>query len=291
MLSDLGDRTGDQAVRVPGLDHVQHTASGRQHWENGDHSIDCEPRRRRGRLHCPGCQSTWAKDRLISILAPMSNYRGRVAMITITAPGADVLPWGCAADDHPHSGKLGCRVDPVHARSWNDSAPWRWALMWQALRNDLRRSGILVLVKVWEPQQRGVAHLHLIVPLEHHRAIVGWLRANGSDYGFGFADDGRGIKAGSTASSAGAYVASYIGTAGKVESVCDAISKGVIPSRSFFVSPRIADGCTMRYLRMKRRAWAVINHGAPVPMWATAMEWGRALEGAGWSSSAMDPPT
>lgn len=163
--------------------------------------------------------------------------------------------------------------------------------MWQALRNDLRRSGILVLVKVWEPQQRGVAHLHLIVPLEHHRAIVGWLRANGSDYGFGFADDGRGIKAGSTASSAGAYVASYIGTAGKVESVCDAISKGVIPSRSFFVSPRIADGCTMRYLRMKRRAWAVINHGAPVPMWATAMEWGRALEGAGWSSSAMDPPT
>lgn len=210
-------------------------------------------------------------------------------MVTITAPGSDQLPWGCD-EDHHHSGRIGCRVDDVEASRWNETAPARWASMWQVLRNDLRLSGLLVLCKVWEPQSRGVGHLHLVVPLVHHRVIVWWLKAHAQDFGFGFVDDGRGVPPGSPAAAAGAYVASYIGTAGKVESVCDAIAEGVIPSRSFFVSPGITDGCTMRHLRLKRRAWAVINHGAPVPMWATAKDWGRALEGVGWSSSGSDPP-
>lgn len=210
-------------------------------------------------------------------------------MITVTAPGSDVLPWGCH-EDHDHSGRIGCRVEEVSASRWNETAPGRWASMWQVLRNDLRLSGLLVLCKVWEPQRRGVAHLHLVVPLVAHRVLVWWLKAHAQDFGFGFVDDGRGIPPGSPASAAGAYVASYIGTAGKVEGVCDAIAEGVIPIRSFYVSPVIADGCTMRHLRMRRRAWAVLHRGAPVPMWATATEWGRALEGAGWSLSGMDPP-
>jgi len=210
-------------------------------------------------------------------------------MVTVTAPGSDLLPWACD-QDHKHSGRLGCRVDPDTAARWNATATARWAMLWQALRNDLRLSGLLVLCKVWEPQSRGVGHIHLIVPLIHHRVVVSWLKAHAQDFGFGFVDDGRGVPPGSPAIAAGAYVASYLGSAGKVDGVCDAIREGVIPSRSFYVAPAISQGCTMRSLRLKRRAWAVLHAEAPVPMWATAEEWGRALEAVGWESPWRGPP-
>lgn len=290
MLPDRGDRTHVLTADRPRLDHVQHTASSSGTGENGGHRFDCLPRKRWGRLHCPGCRAQWAKDRQISILHPLSEYSGRVAMITVTAPGADQLPWSCEHDHDRHSGRLGCRVRADEASRWNASAPRRWSMMWQNLRNDLRLSGLLVLVKVWEPQARGVGHLHVVVPLVHHRVLVEWLKAHAQDYGFGFVDDGRTIPPGSPAQAAGAYVASYIGSGGKVETVCEAIKDGVIPSRSFYVSPAVANGCTMRHLRLKRRAWAVVFHGAAIPWWCDAENWGRALEGIGWSSSGSDPP-
>lgn len=275
----------------PRLDYVQHTASPSGARVSGYHSLGCEPRRRLGRLHCPGCRKTWAKDRQISILGPLSRYSGKVAMVTVTAPGADVLPWACSVDHDPCSGKKGCKVEHAVAERWNQSAPDRWALLWQRVRNEVRVSGTLILAKVWEPQARGVAHLHLVVPLEVHRAVVRALKELAADYGFGFVDDGRGVRAGAPAIAAGAYVASYIGDEGKLEAVCDAIREGVIPSRSFFVAPAIAEGITMRYLRLRRRAWAVLHLGAPVPMWCSALEWGRVTEDIGWPPLAgADPP-
>lgn len=210
-------------------------------------------------------------------------------MVTVTAPGAELLPWACV-EDHQHSGRLGCQVDRAAADRWNESAPARWAMLWQRVRNGLRASGVLVVAKVWEPQARGVGHLHLVVPVEVHRAVVAVLKDQAADYGFGFVDDGRGVPAGAPAAAAGAYVASYIGSGGKVEAVCDAIREGVIPARSFFVAPSISDGMTMRFLRLRRRAWAVLHAGASVPMWCTAIEWGRATEAVGWSRSGADPP-
>ena len=213
-------------------------------------------------------------------------------MVTVTAPGADLLPFDCSGDhDGPCSGRKGCKVEQAAADRWNESAPPRWALLWLRVRNVLRVEGVVILAKVWEPQARGVAHLHLVVTLEVHRVLVRALKELAADYGFGFVDDGRGVRAGSPAIAAGAYVASYIGDGGKVEAVCEAIREGVIPSRSFFVAPAISGGITMRFLRLKRRAWAVLHLGAPVPMWCSAIEWGLATEAVGWSAFAgADPP-
>lgn len=224
----------------------------------------------------------WAKDRQISILGPLNAYAGPVGMVTITAPGADVLPWACAGEHDRHSGLVGCRVDPVAAERWNDSAAYRFRRMWLALRNELRLEGTLILAKVWEPQARGVGHLHQAVPLEHHAAIVGWLKAHAGDFGFGFVDGSSRIRPGASGGRVGAYLASYLGSAGKVDAVIQAISDGVIPARSFFVAPAISGGLTMRALRLRRRAWCVLNAGAPVPMWASAIEWGSALRAAGY---------
>lgn len=212
-------------------------------------------------------------------------------MVTVTAPGADRLPWGCSVDHGPCSGWKGCQVEQAAADRWNESAPARWALLWQRVRNVLRGEGLVILAKVWEPQSRGVGHLHLVVPVEVHRAVVRVLKESAADYGFGFVDDGRGVRAGSPAIAAGAYVASYIGDGGKIEGVCEAIREGVIPSRSFYVAPAISGGITMRHLRLRRRAWAVLHLGASVPMWCSAIDWGRATEAVGWSAFAgADPP-
>lgn len=292
-----GDRTGFHGVNLPGLDYVQHSSASNGYGQKRGHRIDCTPRRALGRLECEGCAGIWARDRLITILHPLNEYHGRVGMITITAPGSDLLPW----QQHPEdvhedecSGRHGCVVEKEARDRWNASVSWRRSRMHQAMQNQLRLKGPVILVRAWEPQKRLLAHCHEIVPVEYLGPMVRWLKANAAGYGFGFIDDGRnsrrGIKPGATAAQAGAYLGSYIGKKGKVAGVLEAVQEGVIPERTFHVGPQVSRGFTMRFLRLKRRAWAVMNQGALVPMWVTAIEWGRALEAIGAASSNRDPP-
>ena len=219
-------------------------------------------------------------------------------MVTVTAPGSEVLPWGACAVDHegdPCSGRLGCVVESAAAERWNESAARRWSMMYQAVRDQLRPRGTVILAYVWEPQRRGVGHLHVVVPVEWLGPVVAALKDLAADYGFGFVDDNRRsrrIKPGAMAGQAGAYIGSYLGKGGKVEAVVDAMRAGVIPRRAFYVSSRLSRGYwTMRFLRLRRRAWAVLHLGAPVPTWCPIDLWVRACEAAGWgASSGLDPP-
>lgn len=84
--------------------------------------------------------------------------------VTLTAPGADVLPWDVSACSHAPgvacSGALGCVVDRDAAARWNGSAPQRWSWFVTYLRREL---GALEFFKTWETQQRGLLHLHGLV--------------------------------------------------------------------------------------------------------------------------------
>lgn len=85
--------------------------------------------------------------------------------ITLTAPGADVLPFDLRRCElppgHVCSGDLGCKVSVDDCATLNASMPRRW---WEFMR-DLRRAlGVDVqYVGVWEDQKRGLLHRHAIV--------------------------------------------------------------------------------------------------------------------------------
>ena len=152
----------------------------------------------------------------------------QVALITVTAPGTDAgLIWDTSVCTHPPhercSGPKGCRVqtdaaercNAVMERSW----PQLHARAAMRARRSLGRARLsIVAAKVWERQDRGVNHLHLVVPYRmgpERRAIdtyVEALKECAPAYGFGFVDcsakmTGRG------GMRAAAYVAKYVGKA------------------------------------------------------------------------------
>jgi hypothetical protein len=137
----------------------------------------------------------------------------------------------------------------------------------------------VILAKAWEPQARGVGHLHLVIPLELVARVTSLLRAIGPDYGFGFVDDGsrgrRRLRPGATGVDAGRYLASYIGNGGKVEDVLQGVRDGVVPSRTFYVANSLSglSGCTMRSLRLRRRAWACLEGLCGFPKGVDRDEW------------------
>jgi len=154
-----------------------------------------------------------------------------VALVTITAPGEDAgLIWDRAHCSHPEdercSGPKGCRVVAGAAEAWNEQAPRSWAQLHRAAAQIARRCcgpGPLVAAKVWEVQERGVLHLHLVVPsapgAERARldAYVSALERGGPRHGFGFVSvrhrpDGKASKA-----RAAGYCAKYVGKAAGAE--------------------------------------------------------------------------
>src|SRR4051794_8069829 len=81
------------------------------------------------RRTCPSYAETWARDTRRRLLDNLSAYPGRAVMLTLTPPGADVLPWDASVCAHlglhKHDGRLGCRIVAVVARAWNETAPDR----------------------------------------------------------------------------------------------------------------------------------------------------------------------
>lgn len=93
---------------------------------------------------------------------------GQFFWCTITAPGADVLPWDPGACNHrpdiPCSGKMGCKVDAFDAAVWNGTAPKRWSWFVTYLR---RRIGENVqYFGSWEDQDRAVLHRHFLLRVD-----------------------------------------------------------------------------------------------------------------------------
>ena len=188
-----------------------------------------------------------------------------VALVTITAPGEDAgLVWDRAHCSHPEddrcSGPKGCRVVAGAADAWNDQAGRSWGQLHRVAAQIARRCcgpGPLIAAKVWEVQERGVLHLHLVVPsaagIERARvdAYVAALEQHGTRHGFGFVSVRHRFDGKASGARAAGYCAKYVGKAAGAEMTL---------ARPIYVGAFLtqAVGLTMRLLRWRRylhRLW------------------------------------
>jgi hypothetical protein len=227
------------------------------HWYGGR---SCKKR------SCSVCGARWAK-RWSRVFFHNLQFHGRdVAMITITAPGAEALPWdttSCAIKKpHRCEGPRGCKVDGAAAREWADTAPHRWTQLRQAARIATKRrmgAAPLLLGRVWEPQKRGVPHLHVMVScggedeLEVADAFRAELARLAAHYGFGFVD--RELNPGGPRQAAG-YVAEYLTgrqrrARARKTTIRENIANPRMPRSLLWISPNMTrvTKVTMRTLR------------------------------------------
>jgi hypothetical protein len=86
--------------------------------------------------------------------------------VTLTAPGAVVLPWDRLKCTHAAnlrcSGEHGCKVQLVKAAEWNTSAPQRWSWFVEYLRREFPGTDVQYW-KSWEVQSRGMLHAHFLL--------------------------------------------------------------------------------------------------------------------------------
>lgn len=214
------------------------------------------------RCSCGRCVAIWARDRRRVWSQALKAAPVPLGMLTVTAPGSDLLPWACEPGDHlgKCEGPRGCRVDTRSAWDWNSTSAGRRKRMWRAMTARLTRKGLrrVVYGYVWEPQQRGVGHLHIVVALHALPIVLGVLRKLAPAYGFGFIDDARSRPKGGGSEGIARYVAGYLNGGSKVEQVVAAVERGVIPHRSWYVAPFLTrrTGTNMRLARRVRRWWA-----------------------------------
>ena len=147
--------------------------------------------KRRG---CPHCGVGWVDSWRVKMSVNLAALGGRVVLISLTAPGKERLPWSCERD-HQHSGARGCRVKDDYADLWAAAAPENWRRLRDAARLAVKRAGFetaaLVLERVWEPQKRGVPHLHVVAGARTPAELAAAERFHfelqrlAPDYGFG----------------------------------------------------------------------------------------------------------
>lgn len=213
----------------------------------------------------------WTEDQRRNLRTNIRAAGDVVALITVTAPGQDVLPWD-------HSGN---RVVEGAAILWNESAQKRWTEMNRnAVQNVARRTGLKsrVGVRVFQLQKRGVLHLHIVTQYETEADKI-WtaeyvreLRRLSRRYHYGFVDfrDRAGKTGKPTVMSskrAAGYLSKYF-----VESsqIMQAVKLKKRPRRIIYVSTKLTmrTHCTMRRLRRARHLWVHRAGKCPPPMWA-----------------------
>ena len=256
----------------------------------GVHAYRCH------RRTCPSYAETWARDTRRRLLDNLSAYEGRAVMLTLTPPGAEVLPWDedvCAhLAPHKRSGELGCRVEKRYADEWNESASERARQLNRVAKlradRELRRRGINErrgkLVHAWEHQRRGVLHQHFLVGMGSKgqdqrgtnvdalwsRLYADALRELAPRYGFGFVDARPLYSAPKPAREAAAYLSGYFITGrGKKAAITETVQSRVVPRLVVYVSPKLTRQtfCTMRNLRRARRLFMCRAGVAERPSW------------------------
>ncbi len=227
-----------------------------------EHEVRC------GRRSCPSCGVLWLADTRIRSVAAGAELRSAVALVSVTAPGRDVLPWDASGD----------RVEVEAARRWNGAAPAKWSRLHACAGRDARAVAAehgatwRLLFKVWEYQRRGVLHLHLVVPCGTlgerlaSEAYVRGLTARAPRYGFGFVDRGKLPERGARRSArklapvpagrAAAYVTSYVASTGAGKGGIAEVARGQgVPGAVVYIANTLtrASGVTMRSLKERRR--------------------------------------
>jgi hypothetical protein len=160
-------------------------------------------------------------------------------------------------------------VNPETARDFNLRAGGWWSELHRAakVRAD-RATGYKgkLLARVWEKQQRGLAHVHGVLAagspgeLRWAREYVTALRELAASKGFGFVDGwhkvGRKVWPGEQA---GAYLSSYfVRGRGWKAPITENVLAGDLPKLIVFIGRDLTSvtSCTMRNLRLARRVWA-----------------------------------
>lgn len=239
----------------------------------------------------------WFGDVRRLLLTNLLAYAGKCWLITITAPGVDVLPWACitrgcegAQRKRQEGEPKGCcvvcgesKVEPHAAHEWNRTAARRWSELHRWAMQATARAGhdLRTLARVWQLQERGVLHVHLVEgvesPAEHAAAryYVACLRSRTREFGFGFIDarDKPGKTGRPTVMEphrAAGYLAHYLGESSQL---VKAIALDARPQRLVWISPRLTllTGCTRRRLRRARFLWSLRNFGPGVLRYAGAL--------------------
>jgi hypothetical protein len=138
-------------------------------------------------------------------------------LLTLTAPGRDVLPWdtdfcGHLEDGSECAGHAGCRVEPVSLAAWHASLARRWSWFVTYLRRCLPECSV-EYAKVYELQARGALHVHAplrIVGPVSERRVRAALRLCASRWGFGRQVDYSPIGDDRSVARAAGYVAKYV---------------------------------------------------------------------------------
>ncbi len=198
------------------------------------------------RRRCPHCGKGWVASWEAITRINIGALGGRVVLISLTAPGKERLPWSCGKD-HRHAGSRGCRVKSDYADTWAAAAPGQWKKLRDAARWAVKAAGLptaaLVLERVWEPQQRGVPHLHVVAgartPLELEAAELfhAELLKRAVEYGFGPQLD---VTRPMDAAEAARYLAGYLlGRSRKKGTIRDNLGDPRMPASLIWITPAI----------------------------------------------------
>ncbi len=245
------------------------------------------------RRDCPDYAPRYLRDQAQRLRKNLAAWEGKTCLVTLTAPGADVLPWdraSCPPGKHRCSGRFGCRVDSHHAAQWNMTVTKRLGELLKTAREATRRAHgsavrVHVLGYVCEAQQRGVFHPHVVLGYRtaKERAALDTfrrtLRRTRGSYGFGVGRRGsfdEGTPDRFSARDAGRYISKYLRPDGAKTSfvpLLRAIGR-IVPRdpetgrmkvlvRPVYLSVTLSrrTGVTMGFLRFKRRVWFMLGPG------------------------------
>lgn len=226
----------------------------------------------------------WARDWRRVMLENLTAYGGEAVMLTVTGPGADVLPWDrsmCVHDEEQLcSGRYGCVVEEHARQRWNATFPARFKRLNDAAKlaatRELAaksiecRGSILCMGK--EAQKRGILHAHIGVgiatPAERAWAWAYMRHLNrlAPLHSFGYVD--RKLQ-GRNAREMAAYLSRYFVSGRGKAPITEAVLNPELPSRPLYVSPKLTyrTRVTMRNLRRVRHWWAWDMGIADKPKW------------------------
>ena len=205
-------------------------------------------------------------------------------MVTVTAPGADVLPWDVLYCTHPPgercTGKKGCKVNGTEANEWNRTATARLRALHKAARSYAARRHPradlpVTLGYVAQEQERGVWHFHVALGWTSRAALeayVDGIQRNLTRHGFGtrLHRGARAQRPGALSTymarylSPGRYGSAFLRTLRGVES-CDRQHRlaghARTVQRPVYVSPTLSrrSGRTVAFEGFKRQYWC--RHG------------------------------
>lgn len=199
---------------------------------------------------CEECAYRRSRDQSWCIRESARMRGGEFLLLTVTAPGDDVLPRDARG--------LCCHLE---LGEWCATMMERWNRLNMTAHNRTRRAfkghrGSLVLASAWQLQRRGAPHIHLAVSAgdagRHYASVV---KEIAGDYGYGFVDIG--IQSGS-APAVARYLSRYL-TEKRGEALTE--FEGYLPSRRVYVSRTLQkeSGATMGVARRLRRLWVYAN--------------------------------